>query len=89
MPTSNPSLDGDRLPVLAASSPRAGLAGELGAELADRLPVNRHDQFASAAAFAEGDDPARWARRASSLFDLIKNPGRVLAELGKAQHRQV
>ncbi|WP_202410717.1 hypothetical protein [Brevibacterium rongguiense] len=74
---------------LRPSSPRAGLAGELGTELADRLPVNLHDQFASAAAFAEGDDPARWARRVSSLFDLIKNPSRVLAELDKAQHRQV
>jgi hypothetical protein len=61
---------------LRPSSPRAGRAGELGAELADRLPVNLHDQFASAAAFAEGDDPARWARRVSSLFDLIKNPSR-------------
>lgn len=74
---------------LRPSSPRAGRAGEFGAELADLLPVNLHDQFASAAAFAEGDDPARWARRTSSLFDLVKNPGEVLAELDKAQHRPV
>ena len=74
---------------LRPSSPRASLAGELGAVLADRLPVNLHDQFNSASAFAEGDDPARWARRTSSLFELINDPGQVLEKLGEAQHRQV
>ncbi|MCX4573451.1 hypothetical protein OHB41_09700 [Streptomyces sp. NBC_01571] len=52
-------------------------------------PVNLRDQFKSTAAFAEGDDPARWARRTSALLDLIGNPTRVLSALGKAEHRQV
>ncbi|WP_369393044.1 hypothetical protein AB5J72_39835 [Streptomyces sp. CG1] len=71
------------------SSPRAVLGRELGASLAGRLPVNLQDQFASAAAFAEGEDPEQWARRTSGLFDLIGNPTRVLSALGKAEHRQV
>ncbi|MDX2587481.1 hypothetical protein PV349_29445 [Streptomyces sp. WI04-05A] len=60
---------------------RAILGRELGAFLAGRLPVNLQDQFASAAAFAEGEDPEQWARRTSGLFDLIGNPNRVLAAL--------
>jgi hypothetical protein len=60
---------------------RAVLGRELGASLAGRLPVNLQDQFASAAAFAEGEDPERWARRTSGLFDLIEDPTRVLAAL--------
>ncbi|WTP56015.1 hypothetical protein OHU07_03720 [Streptomyces phaeochromogenes] len=71
------------------ASPRAVLGRELAAALAGRLPVNLRDQFTSTAAFAEGDDPARWARRTSALLDLIGNPTRVLSALGKAEHRQV
>ncbi|MFJ1733073.1 hypothetical protein [Streptomyces sp. NPDC088254] len=71
------------------ASPRAVLGRELAAALAGRLPVNLRDQFKSTAAFAEGDDPARWARRTSALLDLIGNPTRVLSALGKAEHRHV
>ncbi|MDQ1031558.1 hypothetical protein QF035_009140 [Streptomyces umbrinus] len=68
---------------------RAVLGRELGASLVGSLPVNLQDQFASAAAFAEGEDPEQWARRTSGLFDLIDDPTRVLSALGKAEHRQV
>ena len=71
------------------SSPRADLGRELGKALADRLPVNLQDQFASATAFAEGDDPARWARRTSSLLDLVGGPGRVLAAVDESGHCRV
>lgn len=69
------------------SSPRATLSLELAGELAERLPVNLRDQFASAASFAEGDDPEHWATRTSSLFDLIDDPGRVLAAIDQQEHR--
>jgi hypothetical protein len=71
------------------ASPRAVLGRQLAAALAGRLPVTLRDQFEATAAFAEGDDPARWARRTSALLDLIENPTRVLSALGKAEHRQV
>lgn len=70
------------------TSPRAALGRKLGAVLADRLPVNLRNQFASAAAFSEGEDPERWARRTSGLFRLIENPARVLAALNQQEHRQ-
>ena len=38
-------------------SPRAVRGRELGRALGDRLPVNLQEQFASAAAFADGEDP--------------------------------
>ncbi|MFJ7963024.1 hypothetical protein [Streptomyces sp. NPDC096324] len=62
------------------SSPRVVLGRELSASLADRLPADLRGQFASAAAFAEGD-AKQWARCTSSLFDLIDDPTRVLAAL--------
>ncbi|MEU9269133.1 hypothetical protein AB0E04_27305 [Streptomyces sp. NPDC048251] len=71
------------------SSPRAVLGRELGAFLAGRLPVNLQDQFASAAAFAEGEDPEQWARRTSGLFDRIDDPTRVLAALDQQDPREV
>lgn len=71
------------------SSPRAVLGRELGAALAGRLPINLQDQFASAAAFDEGDDLARWARRTSGLLELIGDPGRVLIALDELEHRKV
>jgi hypothetical protein len=71
------------------SSPQAVVGRELGKALADRLPVNLQDQFASAAAFAEGEDPAAWARWTSGLLDLIEDPGRVLAAVDKSGHRRV
>jgi hypothetical protein len=71
------------------SSPRAVLGRELGAALAGKLPVNLQDQFASAAAFDEGEDPVLWARRVSCLFDLIMDPLRALAELDRQGHRIV
>ncbi|SEF23433.1 hypothetical protein SAMN05421837_102172 [Amycolatopsis pretoriensis] len=71
------------------SSPRAVLCRRLGAALAGRLPVNLQGQFASAAALAEREDPILWARRTSGLFELIDDPGRVLAALDEAQDRQV
>jgi hypothetical protein len=70
-------------------SSRAVLGRELGAFLAGRLPVNLQDQFASAAAFAEGEDPEQWARRTSGLFDLIDDPTRVLAALDQQDPREV
>jgi hypothetical protein len=70
-------------------SSRAVLGRELGASLAGRLPANLQDQFASAAAFAEGEDPEEWARRASGLFDLIDDPTRVLAALDQQDPREV
>jgi hypothetical protein len=71
------------------SSPQAVVGRELGKALADRLPVNLQDQFASAATFAEGEDPAGWARWTSGLLDLIEDPGRVLAAVDKSGHRRV
>jgi hypothetical protein len=71
------------------SSPRALLGCELGAALAGKLPVNLQDQFASAAAFDEGDNPMGWARRTSCLFDLIVDPLRALAELDRQERRTV
>ena len=66
-----------------------GASRELGAALARRLPVNLQHQFTSATAFTEGDDPVRWARRTSALFELIEDPRRVLAALDKADLRHV
>lgn len=71
------------------SSPRAVLGRELGAALADRLPVNLRGPFASAAAFVERDDADQWARRTSGLFGLIEGPERALAALDEAVHREV
>lgn len=71
------------------ASPRAVLGRELAAALAGRLPVNLRDQFKSIAAFAEGDDPVRWARRTSGLFELIDDPTRVLAALDQQDPREV
>lgn len=80
----------DRLSrFIRPSSPQALLGRELGAALAGKLPVNLQDQFASAAAFDEGDNPMRWARRTSCLFDLIVNPLRALAELDRQERRTV
>ncbi|MGW0869005.1 hypothetical protein ACWD3Z_00805 [Streptomyces sp. NPDC002740] len=61
----------------------------IGASLAGRLPANLQGQFASAAAFAEGEDPEQWARRTSGLFDLIDDPTRVLAALDRQDPREV
>lgn len=71
------------------SSPRAVRGRELAKALGDRLPVNLQNQFASAAVFADGEDPAQWARRTSGLLDLIENPGRVLAAVHESGHRRV
>jgi hypothetical protein len=71
------------------SSPRAVLGRELGAALAGKLPVNLQDQFSSAAAFDEGEEPVLWARRTSCLFNLIVDPLRALAELDQQEHRIV
>ncbi|MEU3933967.1 hypothetical protein AB0E85_18295 [Streptomyces sp. NPDC029044] len=68
-------------------SARAVLGRQLGASLADRLPVNRRNQFRSAAVFAEREDPERWARRTSGLFDLIDDPTSVLAALDQQDPR--
>ncbi|WP_280224253.1 hypothetical protein [Nocardia farcinica] len=51
--------------------------------------MNLQDQFASAAAFDEGNNPMQWARRTSCLFDLIVNPLRTLAELDRQERRTV
>lgn len=74
---------------LQPSWPRVVLGRELSASLADRLPVNLRDQFASAAAFAEGDDPEQWARCTSGLLNLISDTGRVLAALDRQDLREV
>ncbi|MFJ3673343.1 hypothetical protein ACIPSE_43505 [Streptomyces sp. NPDC090106] len=71
------------------SSPRAVLGRELGASLAGRLPVNLQDQFTSASAFAEGEDPEQWARRTSGLAGLIADPTHVLAALDRQDPWQV
>ena len=71
------------------SSPRVVLGRELGVALAGRLPIILQDQFASAAAFTEGEDPASWARRTSSLARLVDEPWHVLAALDEAGHRRI
>lgn len=71
------------------SSLRAALGRDPGSALAGQLPANLRDQFTSAAAFAEGDDPEQWARRSSGLASLIEDPGRVLAALDEAECLQV
>lgn len=73
---------------LGPFSSRAALARELGATLADRLPVNLRDGFLSAARFDEGDESEEWARRVSSMLGLILSPGRVLQALDVGEHRQ-
>lgn len=70
-------------------SPRVLAEQELAAALAGRLPINLQDEFDSAVAFAEGDDPMRWARRTSGLFSLIEDPGHALAALDRQGRRQV
>ncbi|MEU6485819.1 hypothetical protein [Streptomyces sp. NPDC046887] len=71
------------------ASPRAVLGRELAAALAGRLPVNLRDPFDSTAAFVEGDDPTRWARRTSALLHLISDTGRVVAALDRQDLREV
>lgn len=71
------------------SSPRCALSRELAGALAGRLPSSLRGQFRSAVTFAEGDDPVQWARRTSGLFEVIDEPGRVLAALDKAELRLV
>ncbi|MFI0019942.1 hypothetical protein [Streptomyces griseus] len=80
---------GKRARRMRPPSSRAVLGRDLGTSLAGRLPVNLQDQFASAAAFAEGEDPEQWARRTSGLFDLIDDPTPVLAALGQQDPREV
>ncbi|MCX5136466.1 hypothetical protein OOK06_30820 [Streptomyces sp. NBC_00340] len=43
----------------------------------------------SAQVFEWGDDPGQWARRTSSLFSLISDADRVLAELDQQDFREV
>lgn len=74
---------------MRASSPRAVLSRELGAALAGRLPINLRGQFASAARFNDGDDPAQWARRTSALAGLVLDPARVLAALDGGERRRI
>lgn len=71
------------------SSPRAALGREVGSALAGRLPINLRDQFESAVAFDEGDDPTEWARPTSCLLDLIMDPARVLRALDQQELRAV
>lgn len=71
------------------SSPRAAMGRGLGRALADQMPVNLREQFASAASIGECDDPSRWARRTSALAGLVLEPARVLAELDGEESRQV
>lgn len=71
------------------ASLRTALGRELVAALAGRLPINLQAQLASAAAFSEGDDPVRWARRTSGLVSLIDEAPRVLAALDEAVYRRV
>ncbi|MFC0674526.1 hypothetical protein [Brachybacterium hainanense] len=79
--------------ILGRSRPgpsrRSAVASELAADLAARLPVNLRLQVESAAAFRDGDDPEKWARRASGLLGLIEAPERVLAALDAAELRLV
>ncbi|WP_344735321.1 hypothetical protein [Nocardioides fonticola] len=75
--------------VVRLPSPRANAGRELARELTERLPVNLRDQFASAASFDEGDDPEQWAMRVAGLFDLIDDPGRVIATLDRRPHRTI
>ncbi|MBW8173330.1 hypothetical protein K0651_09755 [Ornithinimicrobium sp. Arc0846-15] len=74
---------------LRPSSPQAVLSRELAAALADGLPVNLREQFASAAAFDQGDNLAQWARRTRGLFDLIDDPEGALAALDRQESRLV
>lgn len=69
--------------------PRVRAARELGEALADRLPINLRSHFLSAAALADDTDALQWARRMSSLIDLVENPVRVLALLDDQVCRQL
>ncbi|MGW1339466.1 hypothetical protein ACWCOV_00320 [Kribbella sp. NPDC002412] len=70
-------------------SPQALAGRELAEGLATRLPINLQWQFTSAAAFVDGADPTRWARRTSGLIDAIENPAHVLALLDGQECRQL
>ena len=84
-----PATGGRRRSLPSPPSPQVRARDEIGAALAGRLPINIREQFASAAVFAQGDDPLHWARHTSSLFDLIENPGRMLEALDGQEHRLV
>lgn len=70
-------------------SPRAELGREFGASLTARLPINLRDEFASATAFEEGDDPEQWARHTLGLSRLVLDPQRTLAALDEAPIRRL
>lgn len=70
------------------SSPRAVAGQELAEGLAARLPINLQWQFTTAAAFVDGADPARWARRTSGLIAAIEQPAHVLDSLDDQERRQ-
>ncbi|MEK6311551.1 MAG: hypothetical protein V4737_13320 [Curtobacterium sp.] len=70
--------------LLPAVSPRVGTARQLAKQIAETLPINLRNQFASAAAFVEGSDPAPWAHRAIALAELVTEPKRGLAALDDA-----
>lgn len=78
-----------RIRRASSASPRIVKARELGTDLARKLPISLRDQFTSAAAFEEGGDPERWARRVSSLFGLFEDPKHVLTILDNAPQRRV
>ncbi|MBS4102759.1 hypothetical protein [Tsukamurella paurometabola] len=61
-------------------SPRVLTAGRHASDLVELLPVNLQGPFASVIGF-DDDDPARWARRVSALFNLIVEPPTALAAL--------
>lgn len=69
--------------------PRVRAARGLAEALVDRLPINLRRQFTSAASVADDADPVRWARRTSSLLDLIETSERVLAALDTEERREI
>ncbi|MDS0134794.1 MULTISPECIES: hypothetical protein [unclassified Amycolatopsis] len=86
--TAAPAIDGLRR-FRRPPSPRVVLGRELGAALAGSLPVGLQCQFARAAVFDEDDEPMRWARRTSGLFQLILHPERALSALDQQERRPV
>lgn len=70
-------------------SERAGVAWELGDELADLLPDNLREEFESAVRRMSASEPLAWAAQLAGLVGLIEEPHSVLAALNSEVPRKI
>lgn len=64
-------------------APQAHRAGQIGADLARRLPVNLRDQFRSAVAYTQESEPDQWARHALGLATMVETPEQLIADIAR------